>query len=97
MGDPIEITALTQAYQASGAARTGYCAIGSLKSNVGHLDTAAGVAGVIKTVEALKHAEIPASLHFTAPNPAIEFDSSPFFVNAERRPWTTDGGPRRAG
>ncbi len=97
VGDPIEIAGLTQAYQAAGAERTGFCAIGTLKSNVGHLDTAAGVAGVIKTVEALKHHEIPPSLHYTEPNPAIDFANSPFYVNAELRKWTTDGGPRRAG
>ncbi len=96
VGDPIEVAALTQAYQGAGAERTGYCALASLKSNVGHLDTAAGVAGVIKTVEALKHRQIPPSLHYTEPNPAIDFASSPFFVNDTLREWTTDGGPRRA-
>ncbi|MHB1327791.1 MAG: type I polyketide synthase [Gemmatimonadales bacterium] len=97
VGDPIEIAALTQAYQGAGAERTGYCAIASLKSNVGHLDTAAGVASVIKTVEALKHRQIPPSLHYTEANPSIDFASSPFFVNDKLREWTTDGGPRRAG
>ena len=96
VGDPIEITALTQAFRASTDA-SGYCAIGSVKSNIGHLDTAAGVAGLIKTVEALKHRQIPPSLHFTAPNPSIDFASSPFFVNASLRDWTTNGTPRRAG
>ena len=97
VGDPIEIAALTQAYQGAGAERTGYCAIASLKSNVGHLDTAAGVASVIKTVEALKHRQIPPSLHYSEANPAIDFATSPFFVNDRLRDWTTDGGPRRAG
>ena len=96
VGDPIEVTALTQAFRATTDA-SGYCAIGSVKSNIGHLDTAAGVAGVIKTVEALKHRQIPPSLHFTAPNPSIDFANSPFFVNATLRDWTTDGTPRRAG
>ena len=96
VGDPIEITALTQAFRASTDA-SGYCAIGSVKSNIGHLDTAAGVAGLIKTVEALKHRQIPPSLHFTAPNPSIDFASSPFFVNASLRDWTRNGTPRRAG
>ncbi len=97
VGDPIEIAALTQAYRLAGAVESRYCAIGTVKSNIGHLDTAAGVAGLIKTVQAIRHGEIPASLHYTAPNPAVEFDTSPFFVNAALRPWTTDGRPRRAG
>ncbi|MBA3531014.1 MAG: SDR family NAD(P)-dependent oxidoreductase, partial [Ardenticatenales bacterium] len=97
MGDPIEVAALTRAYRASTQAQ-GFCAIGSVKTNVGHLDTAAGVAGVIKTVEALKHAVIPASLHFQHPNPAIDFASSPFYVNAQRSEWRIDSDtPRRAG
>ncbi len=97
VGDPIEVAALTQAYRSAGTERNGYCAIGTVKSNIGHLDTAAGVAGLIKTVQALKHKEIPASLHYTAPNPSIDFERSPFFVNASRRAWETAGGPRRAG
>ncbi len=97
VGDPIEVTALTQAYRSAGAQHNGYCAIGTVKSNIGHLDTAAGVAGVIKTVQALKHREIPPSLHYTAPNPAIDFETSPFFVNATLRTWETDGRARRAG
>ena len=75
----------------------GHCAIGSLKSNVGHLDAAAGVAGFIKTVLALEHREIPASLHFSKPNPLIDFDNTPFYVNAQLSQWTTRNGPRRAG
>ena len=63
VGDPIEVRALTQAFRKS-TARSGYCGIGSLKSNIGHLDAAAGVAGLIKTVLALEHAQLPASLHF---------------------------------
>jgi phthiocerol/phenolphthiocerol synthesis type-I polyketide synthase E len=94
LGDPIEITALTRAF---GTDARGYCAIGSVKSNVGHLDCAAGVAGVIKTVLALKAGEIPPSLHFEAPNPAIDFAGSPFFVADRLQPWTPAGFPRRAG
>jgi len=95
VGDPIEVTALTQAFR-TGTDKTGYCAIGSLKSNIGHLDTAAGVAGLIKTVLAMRHRKLPPSLHFEQPNPAIDFSNSPFFVNATLREWRS-GGPRRAG
>ena len=97
LGDPIEVAALTKAFRAS-TSRSQFCALGSVKSNVGHLDAAAGVAGLIKTVLALKHRELPPSLHYTAPNPEIDFVSSPFYVNHELRAWETGGdGPRRAG
>ncbi|MGO9936235.1 MAG: SDR family NAD(P)-dependent oxidoreductase, partial [Terracidiphilus sp.] len=96
VGDPIEVRALTQAFRKS-STRIGYCAIGSVKSNVGHLDAAAGVAGLIKTVLALEHAELPASLHFESPNPHIEFQGSPFFVNSKLSEWPSSGYPRRAG
>ncbi|HVT15727.1 MAG TPA: amino acid adenylation domain-containing protein, partial [Thermoanaerobaculia bacterium] len=96
LGDPIEVAALTRAFRAAGAKRSGYCAIGSVKSNFGHLDAAAGAAGLIKTVLALEHREIPASLHFERPNPEIDFAASPFFVNARLRPWQ-GSGPLRAG
>ncbi|HEX6075088.1 MAG TPA: MupA/Atu3671 family FMN-dependent luciferase-like monooxygenase [Micromonosporaceae bacterium] len=96
LGDPIEIAALTRAYR-PGTDRTGYCRIGSLKSNIGHLDTAAGVAGLIKVALMLQHGEVPPSLHFQAPNPAIDFAPSPFRVATELRPWQADGTPRLAG
>ena len=96
LGDPIEIQALTQAFSRS-ASEYEYCAIGSLKTNIGHLDAAAGVAGLIKTVLALKHQEIPPSLHFNKPNPAIDFKNSPFFVNGSLRSWTPINGKRIAG
>jgi amino acid adenylation domain-containing protein len=96
LGDPIEIAALTQAFRAATDQR-GFCAIGSVKTNVGHLDTAAGVTGLIKTVLALKHRQIPASLHFERSNPQIDFASSPFYVNTELRQWESNGAPRRAG
>lgn len=96
IGDPIEIAALTQAFRQS-TARTGYCAIGSLKSNIGHLDTAAGVASLIKTVLALQHRQIPPSLHYQRPNPQIDFAASPFVVNAQVRDWPAGPTPRRAG
>ena len=96
VGDPIEVRALTQAFRRS-TQRAGYCAIGSLKSNVGHLDAAAGVASLIKTVLALEHAQMPASLHFKHANPHIEFQGSPFFVNGSLRDWPSNGTARRAG
>ncbi|HEV7508303.1 MAG TPA: amino acid adenylation domain-containing protein [Thermoanaerobaculia bacterium] len=97
IGDPIEIGALSQAFAAR-TERKGFCAIGSLKTNIGHLDTAAGVCGLIKAVLCLHHRTLPPTLHFSTPNPRIDFANSPFFVNTELRPWeTADGGPRRAG
>ena len=95
VGDPIELQGLTQAFRRH-TARTQYCALGSVKTNIGHLGAAAGIAGLIKTVLALKHQEIPPSLHFTKPNPQIDFANSPFFVNAKRRPWES-ADVRRAG
>ncbi len=96
VGDPIEVCALTKAFRAS-TKRSGFCAIGSVKTNVGHLDAAAGMAGLIKTVLALQHRQIPASLNFSQPNPEIDFSATPFFVNAQLTPWTNTNGPRRAG
>ncbi len=96
LGDPIEIAALTRAFR-RGTGRTGFCALGSVKTNVGHLDAAAGVTGLIKTVLALKHRQIPPSLHFQSPNPQIDFAASPFYVNARLADWTAGPGPRRAG
>jgi len=95
VGDPIEIMALTKAFRTS-TQRSGYCAIGSAKTNVGHLDAAAGVAGVIKTVLALEHRQLPPSLHFSRANPEIDFPATPFYVNTHLRDWASDG-PRRAG
>ena len=96
VGDPIEIAALTQAFRAS-TARKQFCAVGSVKTNVGHLDPAAGVASLIKTVLALEHREIPPSLNCETLNPAIDFADSPFFVNRELSAWDASEGPRRAG
>jgi acyl transferase domain-containing protein len=95
LGDPIELGALNLVYRAA-TNRRHFCALGSLKTNIGHLDTAAGVAGLIKTVLALEHAQLPPSLHFEEPNPQIDFTDSPFFVNTALRPWTSPDGPRRA-
>ncbi|HEU5382936.1 MAG TPA: SDR family NAD(P)-dependent oxidoreductase [Ktedonobacteraceae bacterium] len=97
LGDPIEVASLTRAYRSQTEA-VGYCAIGSVKTNVGHLDRAAGVSGLVKTVLALQHEELPASLHYERPNPEIDFASSPFVVNAALRAWSRQQGrPRRAG
>ncbi len=96
VGDPIEVKALTEAFRETSVSK-GFCAIGSLKSNVGHLDAAAGVAGLIKTVLALEHRQIPASLHFQKPNPLIDFQNSPFYVNTKLAEWETIDQPRRAG
>ncbi len=96
LGDPIEVAALTQAFRTQTDAKN-FCAIGSLKTNIGHTDAAAGVAGVIKTVLALEHKQLPPSLNFTHANPNIDFAGSPFFVNTELKEWQTNGMPRRAG
>jgi acyl transferase domain-containing protein/thioesterase domain-containing protein/2-polyprenyl-3-methyl-5-hydroxy-6-metoxy-1,4-benzoquinol methylase/acyl carrier protein len=96
LGDPIEIAALTQAFRAGTDAR-GTCGVGSLKTNIGHLNTAAGVASLIKVVLALHHEALPATLHFETPNPAIDFASSPFVVNATHKAWPRTLIPRRAG
>src|SRR6185295_890403 len=75
----------------------GFCAIGSVKTNIGHLDAAAGVSSLIKTVQALRHKEIPPSLNFERPNSEIDFENSPFFVNSKLTEWKRNGAPRRAG
>ncbi|HEV7516805.1 MAG TPA: beta-ketoacyl synthase N-terminal-like domain-containing protein, partial [Thermoanaerobaculia bacterium] len=95
LGDPIEVEALTRAFQTNG--RRQFCALGSVKTNVGHLATAAGITGLIKTVLSLEHGMIPPSLHFERPNPEINFADSPFYVNVELQPWPRNGTPRRAG
>lgn len=96
LGDPAEVTALTNAFRAS-TSDTGFCAIGSVKTNIGHLDAAAGIAGLIKTALALENAELPPSLHFVTANPQIDFASTPFFVNSALRQWNPESAPRRAG
>ncbi|MGW0880268.1 SDR family NAD(P)-dependent oxidoreductase [Streptomyces sp. NPDC002671] len=100
LGDPIELAALTRAFRDGNTddqGDQGYCAIGSVKSNVGHLDAAAGVTGLIKATLALKHQAIPPTLHCERPNPELALDSSPFYVNTELRPWPRTDEPRRAG
>jgi len=96
LGDPIEIAAMTRAFRAT-TDKKGYCAIGSVKTNIGHLDAAAGIAGLIKTVLALHHKLLPPSLHFETPNPQIDFENSPFYVNTKLSEWKANGTPRRAG
>ncbi len=96
LGDPIEIEALTRAFRAT-TDRRNFCAVGSVKSNLGHLLAAAGVAGFIKTVLALRHGQLPPSLHFEAPNPEIQFSGTPFFVQSRLADWPRAAGPRRAG
>jgi len=100
IGDPIEVAALARAFRArAGAAGipAASCALGAVKSNLGHLESAAGIAGLIKTVLALKHREIPPTLHFAKPNPVIDFAETPFYVSPRLTPWPDRRAPRRAG
>ncbi|PWW62470.1 type I polyketide synthase [Actinokineospora spheciospongiae] len=94
VGDPIEITALTQAFDTEA---TGYCAIGSVKANIGHLDAAAGIAGLMRAALAVHHAQIPPNAGFTAPNPLLGLERTPFYVPAEAADWDNSEHPRRAG
>ncbi|HEX5757743.1 MAG TPA: acyltransferase domain-containing protein, partial [Thermoanaerobaculia bacterium] len=96
LGDPIEVTALTKVFRDS-TEKKGFCALGSIKTNVGHLDAAAGIAGFLKTVLALENRQIPPSLNFERPNPAIDFAGGPFYVNSVLADWEVGEGPRRAG
>lgn len=96
LGDPIEISALSEVFRESSKKR-GFCGIGSAKSNFGHLSCAAGVAGLIKTVLSLEHAAIPPTVHYEEPNPAINLAASPFYVTQKLSYWERNGTPRRAG
>jgi acyl transferase domain-containing protein/SAM-dependent methyltransferase len=96
LGDPIELSALIEAFKLH-TDRRGFCGIGSVKSNFGHLSCAAGVAGLIKTVLVLEHGAIPPTVNYKAPNPAIDFASSPFYVTTSLQQWDRNGTPRRAG
>lgn len=96
LGDPIEFAALVEAFEGCEKGK-GFCALGSVKSNIGHVDAAAGIAGLIKTVLALRHREIPPTLHFKEANPQIDLGNSPFYVNNELRPFTDGATPARAG
>ncbi|MGI4792363.1 MAG: amino acid adenylation domain-containing protein [Janthinobacterium lividum] len=96
LGDPIEIAGLTKAFRRS-TDKVGFCALGSVKPNTGHLEAASGVTGLIKTALALKHKLLPPMVHFQSPNPRIDFARSPFYVNAVLTDWPAGDGPRRAG
>ncbi|MBS1800433.1 MAG: SDR family NAD(P)-dependent oxidoreductase [Acidobacteria bacterium] len=96
LGDPIEISALSEVFRESSKKR-GFCGIGSVKSNFGHLSCAAGIAGLIKTVLSLEYAAIPPTVHYTAPNPGIDIAASPFYVTQKLSRWERNGTPRRAG
>ncbi|MCX6580361.1 MAG: amino acid adenylation domain-containing protein [Candidatus Aminicenantes bacterium] len=94
LGDPVEIEALKQAF---GTGKKHYCRLGTLKANIGHLDAAAGAAGFIKTVLALEHREIPPVINFETPNPQIDFENSPFYLDTKLRKWENENHPLRAG
>ena len=96
LGDPIEVAGLTQAFRAS-TDRQQFCGLGTVKANIGHLEAAAGVTGLIKTALALQHRQIPPTLHFQKPNPDCELESSPFYVVSKLQEWKNGSGPRRAG
>jgi surfactin family lipopeptide synthetase A len=94
LGDPIEIEALKQAFKTQ---KKGFCALGSVKSSLGHMDSASGAVGFIKAVLALKHKQLPPTLYFEAPNPQIDLIESPFYVNTKLAAWERGQNPRRAG
>lgn len=96
LGDPIEIEGLRQAFAVSEEQRSGPCYVGSVKSNIGHLESAAGIASLIKTILCLKHRAIPGTLHYTSPNPELHLEDGPFRIRGEYGPWESDG-IRRAG
>ncbi|CAM4067389.1 hypothetical protein GCM10009799_46760 [Nocardiopsis rhodophaea] len=95
LGDPIEVAALREAF--SGASRSGYCALGSVKTNIGHLDEAAGIAGLIKAALCVERGMLVPSLNYQRANPEIDFASSPFYVSRTAEPWRSEGRPRTAG
>ncbi|MFF3868149.1 type I polyketide synthase [Micromonospora sp. NPDC001898] len=95
VGDPIEVAALTQAFRV-GTARRGFCALGSVKANIGHLDAAAGAAGLMRAALAVQHGQIPPTVNFRSPNPDLDLDTSPFYVPTRATAWPADSGPRRA-
>ncbi|HEX2080625.1 MAG TPA: thioester reductase domain-containing protein [Longimicrobium sp.] len=96
VGDPIEVAALTQAFRAR-TRRRGFCALGSVKTNIGHLDAAAGIAGMMRAVLALEHRTIPPAANYASPNPRLELEASPFYVPTAAREWPAGREPRRAG
>src|SRR3984893_4151222 len=96
LGDRIELAALTQAFRAKASAKQ-FCAIGTAKTNVGHLDVAAGVTGLINATNILRHGILPPTLHFQKPNPKFDLENSPFYVNTQQKAWKRQELPRRAG
>jgi amino acid adenylation domain-containing protein len=96
LGDPIELTALTQAFRAHTVGKQ-FCAIGTAKTNVGHLDIAAGVTGLIHASHVVRHGVFPPTLHFRKPNPQFDLENSPFYVNSGKTDWKSGKTPRRAG
>ena len=96
LGDPIEVAGLTKAFRVATSERQ-FCALGGVKGNIGHLEAAAGVAGMIKAILVLQNGKIPPTVNFSKPNPRIDFDSSPFYVSSELMPWPESDAPRRAG
>jgi amino acid adenylation domain-containing protein len=97
IGDPIEVGALTQAFQSHGPLPQQFCGLGAVKSNIGHTDEAAGIAGFIKAVLSVRNGEIPPTLHYKSPNPRIDFPGTPFYVNDRLKSWHPEAFPRRAG
>jgi acyl transferase domain-containing protein len=97
LGDPIEMEALTRAFRRAGARRTGACAVGSIKTHLGHCSAGSGVAGFLSAVLALAHRTLPPTLHYQSPSPRIDFATSPFYVCNTATPWESEDGPRRAG
>ncbi|WP_018694101.1 type I polyketide synthase [Algicola sagamiensis] len=95
MGDPIEVASLTNAFHAK-TDQNQYCAIGSVKTNIGHAQISSGIAGLIKAACAIEHAQIPPTLHFQTPNPLIPFSQTPFYVNTHLQNWSPTAHPRRA-
>jgi len=96
LGDPIEVEALSKAFRHD-SERKQYCALGSVKTNIGHMGIASGIAGAMKTILTVQHGQIPPTLHFQTPNSRIDFNNSPFFVNNRLQDWPVTGKPRRAG
>ncbi|MBV9495270.1 MAG: methyltransferase, partial [Acidobacteria bacterium] len=94
LGDSIEYSAITRAFREH-TDKKQFCAVGTVKTNIGHASTAAGVAGVLKLLLSLKHRQIPPALHFEKGNPAIDFESSPFYVNTQLKEWNVSGDARR--
>ncbi|GAA2961463.1 polyketide synthase [Actinokineospora diospyrosa] len=97
IGDPIEVAALNSAFQLDGPLPESSCVLGSVKTNIGHLDEAAGIAGLVKAALAVERGTVPPTVHFSKPNPEIDFGAGPFFVSAEPTPWPEWATKRRAG